>query len=127
MPQFLFENRIVQKGKLLLALALGLADEVQFPADGMQLDTIFVDEGFDSLDEEFLDQAVQALVNLTQGNKLVGIISHEASLRDKIDRQIVVKKGKSGGSTAEIVVRARKKRTRVILKTHACVLHLLRT
>lgn len=85
-----------------LSLALGLADEVQSSAvKGVQLDTMFVDEGFGSLDQEALGQALDALGRLTQ-NRLVGLISHVGELRERIDRQIVVKKDRAGGSRAEI-------------------------
>jgi len=63
---------------------------------------MFVDEGFGSLDESALEQAVQALAGLTEGNRLVGIISHVAELKERIDRQIVVTKERTGGSRAEI-------------------------
>lgn len=86
-----------------LALALGLADEIQSAAGGIQLDTMFVDEGFGSLDDEALQKAMQALSQLGEGQRLVGIISHVAGLKERIDRQIVVKKDRSGGSRAEIV------------------------
>lgn len=86
-----------------LALALGLADEIQSSAGGVKLDTMFVDEGFGSLDDEALQKAIQALSQLGEGQRLVGIISHVAGLKEKIDRQIVVKKDRSGGSRAEIV------------------------
>lgn len=89
--------------KASLALALGLSDEIQSSADGIRLDTMFVDEGFGSLDEESLEQAVNALVGLTQGNRLVGIISHVSELKNRIDKQIVVTKEKSGGSKAQIL------------------------
>ena len=89
--------------KASLALALGLSDEIQSSAGGIRLDTMFVDEGFGSLDEESLEQAVDALVGLTQGNRLVGIISHVSELKNRIDKQIVVTKEKSGGSKAEIL------------------------
>ena len=89
--------------KASLALALGLSDEIQSSAGGIRLDTMFVDEGFGSLDEESLEQAVNALVVLTQGNRLVGIISHVSELKNRIDKQIVVTKEKSGGSKAEIL------------------------
>jgi exonuclease SbcC len=86
-----------------LALALGLSDEVQMTT-GIRLDTLFVDEGFGSLDSEALSKAYQTLASLTEGNRLVGIISHVAELKEKIDRQIVVKKDRVGGSCATIVV-----------------------
>ncbi len=84
-----------------LALALGLSDEVQM-STGIRLDTMFVDEGFGSLDSEALNKAFNTLTGLTEGNRLVGIISHVDELKDKIDRQIVVTKDKTGGSRAEI-------------------------
>ena len=87
-----------------LALALGLADEVQSSAGGIRLDTMFVDEGFGSLDEDALRQAIGALADLTQGNRLVGIISHVAELKERIDKQVVVRKDRTGGSSVEIVV-----------------------
>lgn len=89
--------------KASLALALGLSDEVQM-STGIQLDTLFVDEGFGSLDPESLNQAYNTLAGLTEGNRLVGIISHVAELKERIDKQIVVTKEKSGGSNAKILV-----------------------
>ena len=88
--------------KASLALALGLSDEVQM-STGIQLDTLFVDEGFGSLDPESLNQAYQTLAGLTEGNRLVGIISHVAELKERIDRQILVTKEKTGGSRAVIL------------------------
>ncbi len=90
--------------KASLSLALGLADVIQSFAGGIRLETMFVDEGFGSLDEESLEQALRALSDLTEGNRLVGIISHVPELKEKIDRQIVVKKKKGGSSTAFIQV-----------------------
>lgn len=87
-----------------LSLALGLSDEVQSSAGGIQMDSLFVDEGFGSLDEESLQQAIRALAGLTEGNRLVGIISHVSELKNQIDKQILVTKMKTGGSTAEIIV-----------------------
>ena len=86
-----------------LALALGLSDEVQ-ASTGIRLDTLFVDEGFGSLDSEALSKAYATLAGLTEGNRLVGIISHVPELKERIDRQIQVTKLKTGGSTAKIVV-----------------------
>lgn len=89
--------------KASLSLALGLSNEIQSSAGGIQLDTMFVDEGFGSLDDESLAQAIKALSSLAEGNRLVGIISHVSELKDKIDKQIVVKKEKTGGSNITIV------------------------
>ena len=86
-----------------LALALGLSDEVQM-STGIKLDTLFVDEGFGSLDTEALSKAYGTLASLTEGQRLVGIISHVAELKERIDKQIVVTKRKSGGSDAKIVL-----------------------
>jgi len=88
--------------KASLALALGLSDEVQSAAGGIRLDTLFLDEGFGSLDEESLEQAIRVLAGLTEGDRLVGIISHVGALKERIDKQIVVRKARSGGSTAEV-------------------------
>ena len=90
--------------KASLALALGLSDEIQSSAGGIQLDTMFIDEGFGSLDEDSLSQAMNALASLASGNKLIGIISHVGELKQKIDKQIIIKKDKTGGSRAEIII-----------------------
>ena len=90
--------------KASLSLALGLSDEIQASAGGIKLDTMFVDEGFGSLDDESLDQAMKSLNGLTEGNRLVGIISHVNELKERIDKQIVVTKDRDGGSKAKIIV-----------------------
>ncbi|MBR5731939.1 MAG: hypothetical protein IKX80_00685 [Lachnospiraceae bacterium] len=90
--------------KAALSLALGLSDEIQSSAGGIRLDTMFVDEGFGSLDDESLDQAMKALLGLAESNKLVGIISHVNELKERIDKQIVVTKEKTGGSKLEVIV-----------------------
>ena len=87
--------------KASLALALGLSDEVQM-STGIRLDTLFVDEGFGSLDPESLEQAYRTLAGLTEGNRLVGIISHVNELKERIDRQILVTKDRAGGSRAQL-------------------------
>ena len=90
-----------------LALALGLADEVQSCAGGIQLDTMFVDEGFGSLDDSSLQQAIATLQGLSEGHRLVGIISHVHDLQEMIDKKILVRKkrGLQGtGSEVALVV-----------------------
>lgn len=88
-----------------LALALGLSDEMQSYAGGIQLDAMFVDEGFGSLDEQSLDLAIKALGSLTEGNRMVGIISHVAELKERIEKKIVVskKKGNQGIGSCAVV------------------------
>lgn len=88
--------------KASLALALGLSDEIRSSAGGVRLDTMFVDEGFGSLDGESLQLAIATLQDLVEGNRLVGIISHVEELKNKIDKKIVVTKQISGGSRAKI-------------------------
>ena len=79
-----------------LSLALGLAEVVQAHAGGMHLETVFVDEGFGSLDDEALDLAVTTLTGLGAGGRLVGIISHVGELRERIDARLEITAGKSG-------------------------------
>lgn len=87
-----------------LSLALGLSDEVQASAGGIQLDTMFVDEGFGSLDDEALQQALRALQDVSSGgNRLVGVISHVGELKQHIQSQIIVTKEKTGGSRATVL------------------------
>ena len=86
-----------------LALALGLADEIQQQAGGIHLDTMFIDEGFGSLDEDALEQAILTLEALREGNRQVGIISHVAELKQRIDRQILVIKDKQKGSRIKLL------------------------
>ncbi len=88
--------------KASLSLALGLADEIQSSAGGVALDTMFVDEGFGSLDDESLEQAMRALASLSDGNRLVGVISHVDALKERIDKKIVVTKAREQGSRVRI-------------------------
>lgn len=87
-----------------LSLALGLSDEIQSSAGGIHLDTMFVDEGFGSLDEDSRIQARNTLQKLSQeGNRLIGVISHVPELKT-IEKQIQVHKNIKGVSTAEVVI-----------------------
>lgn len=88
--------------KASLCLALGLSDVIQAHAGGIQVDTMFVDEGFGSLDERSREQAVEVLLRLSHGDRLVGIISHVSELKESIDKKIIVKKG-GRGSNVEIL------------------------
>ncbi|MCD8083298.1 MAG: hypothetical protein LUE86_07320 [Clostridiales bacterium] len=88
-----------------LSLALGLSDEIQSAAGGIRLDAMFVDEGFGSLDEDALNQALRALSTLADGNRLIGIISHVGELKERIEHKIIVTKrcGQDGiGSHVEV-------------------------
>lgn len=86
-----------------LTLALGLSDVVQNRSGGVELDAMFIDEGFGSLDEEALEQAIRMLQQLAEGNRLVGIISHVSELKEAIECKIVVQ-GSEQGSHVEIQV-----------------------
>ena len=86
-----------------LSLALGFSDEIQSMSGGIQLDTMFIDEGFGTLDEDTLKTAIDTLIKLSDENKLIGIISHVEELKNRIDKQIIVTKSTDGTSTANIV------------------------
>lgn len=85
-----------------LSLALGLSDEISANSGGIRMDSLFVDEGFGTLDGDAIQKAYEALIRITEGNRLVGIISHVDYLKDKIERQLVVSKNPENGSTVEI-------------------------
>ena len=76
--------------KASLALALGLSDIIQMNAGGIKLDTMFIDEGFGTLDPESLDNAVSCLLELQQGGRLVGVISHVPELKERIERKLTI-------------------------------------
>lgn len=84
--------------KAALALALGTSDVVQSYAGGIQVETLFVDEGFGALDSESLNQAVESLTALSGGQRMIGIISHVEELKEQIDAQILVQKNNNGSS-----------------------------
>lgn len=85
--------------KAALSLALGLADVVQEHAGGVSLETMFIDEGFGTLDPESLDQAIEALMEIQSSGRLVGIISHVPELKERIDVRLEVLAGQNGSST----------------------------
>lgn len=89
--------------KAALSLSLGISDVVQSYAGGIVVDTMFIDEGFGSLDSESLEQAMNAISMLSNGNSLIGIISHVTELKDRIDKKIVVKRSNSGSSVSVVV------------------------
>ena len=84
-----------------MALALGLSDVAQAQSGGVRLDSMFIDEGFGSLDENTLRQAISLLTSLADGKRLVGVISHVSELKDRIDKKLIVRK-KLTGSEIEI-------------------------
>ena len=93
-----------EKFKASLSLALGLSDEIQATTGGISVDTMFIDEGFGSLDDESRAQAMKALAKLSnEGNRLIGIISHVGELKDKIDKQIIVTKDGVNGSDVRVI------------------------
>ena len=87
-----------------LSLALGVSGEIQASPGGVRLDAMFIDEGFGSLDEEALRQALRVLSSLGEGDKLVGVISHVSELKQNIERQIAVTRTPRGDSTARVIL-----------------------
>jgi exonuclease SbcC len=81
-----------------LALALGLADVVQQESGGVDIETLFVDEGFGSLDEQALEQVMDALEGLRDGGRVVGLVSHVPEMKQRISTQLQVVKGRNGST-----------------------------
>ena len=79
-----------------LSLALGMADEIQESSADISLDIMFIDEGFGSLDEHSRNQAVKVLLEMAEGSKLIGIISHVTELKQEIEDQLIVTKDEAG-------------------------------
>ena len=88
--------------KASLAMALGMSDCIQAESGGMEIETLFIDEGFGALDEESLEQACETLQSLAGKNRMVGVISHVAQLRERIEHQIVIEK-RNNGSCVKII------------------------
>lgn len=82
--------------KAALSLALGLSDVIQSYSGGIVVDTMFIDEGFGSLDTESREQAINTLNQLTDNHKLIGIISHVTELKERIDKKVIVTKSTEG-------------------------------
>lgn len=82
--------------KASLSLALGLSDTVSSNLGGIQMDALFIDEGFGTLDRKSIDSAMEILINLSGANKLVGVISHREELIENIQQQIHVQKTREG-------------------------------
>lgn len=87
-----------------LSLALGMSEEVSANAGGIETDALFVDEGFGTLDEAALERAIKTLHELSTANRIVGIISHVPELKNRMEKQIVIKRERGRGSAVEMIV-----------------------
>lgn len=87
-----------------LALALGLSDEISGENGGIKIDTLFIDEGFGTLSDDYLEKAIRTIEKLSYDNKFIGLISHVKELKNSIDAKIEVKYSKTEGSSLKVVV-----------------------
>lgn len=87
-----------------LSLALGLSDEISQENGGVKIDTLFIDEGFGTLSDDYLDKTIRTIEKLSYNNKFIGLISHVKELKDAIDAKIEVKYSKTDGSSLEVIV-----------------------
>ena len=87
-----------------LALALGLSDEISMGNGGIKIDTLFIDEGFGTLSDDYLEKAIRTIEKLSYDNKFIGLISHVKELKDAIDAKIEVSYSKTEGSSLKVVV-----------------------
>lgn len=87
-----------------LALALGLSDEISGENGGIKIDTLFIDEGFGTLSDDYLEKAIRTIEKLSYDNKFIGLISHVKELKDAIDAKIEVSYSKTQGSSLKVVV-----------------------
>lgn len=87
-----------------LALALGLSDEISGENGGIKINTLFIDEGFGSLSDDYLEKAIRTIEKLSYDNKFIGLISHVKELKNSIDAKIEVKYSKTEGSSLKVVV-----------------------
>ena len=89
--------------KASLSLALGLSDMIQQTAGGVEINAMFIDEGFGALDEQSREQAVEILQQLSHGNRMVGIISHVTELKESIEKKLIVQKSNVGSKVSFIL------------------------
>ena len=87
-----------------LSLALGLSDEISGENGGIKIDTLFIDEGFGTLSDDYLDKAIRTIEKLSYNNKFIGLISHVKELKDAIDAKIEVSYSKTQGSNLKVIV-----------------------
>ena len=88
-----------------LCLSLGMSDVIQSHQGAVQVDTLFIDEGFGTLDEEMLRKAIDALVALEQTGRMIGVISHVEELKEALPAEIAVTKNNAGHSRLEVIVK----------------------